>query len=1084
VFAPGKSGYYQSVVLVYNDVGNLIDRNNIGYCVVVNDVVVYLNQTGPGQPDALRPPDDLAIRREYVGYSYYNGTPGPYATVDVVECYNFTYTAVEPGAGGNGQAGSYSRITFNVEPGDIIDVAVGQGGGAGKIRTAPTNGDSGGPYYQGSLATNPFAGGVIAPGTSGYYVFGFGRAYEVVQGFGDLRVSFQPYQWCVVVDGVIVYGPSTAAPPESFAKPTAFVGNSYYVESGNQYYGEYDAVQCYTFQYTAAGPGGNISAGGQPGLGYSPKEIFSSRNPGPGNPVIPVKNVAYNEFMNAYGVWDPDTGLPNFTRTYEVYFPSSSKYVFAMGCDTYGRVYLDDVLFMEGQGYANTGHPVEYVLYVEQGFHTVKMQGQGASLLPIWTTRSGGQANPAGAPVYVGYYWGPVPQNPAYGFMNEYGIWSVPASFMPNGQGTELVPIWNSVSFPISGYYTIQAAIFGTGYRQDTAGTPGQVAIDGTPVWNLPATWGELLTQTVYITAGTHSIGVFATSAYPSSGDEQGIISTMAVSIQLNAGVPGANSMGLAIALPGSLNAYSGGVGGNSGQQGISGSGGGGGGATTLFKNGVPIAVAGGGGGGGGAGRLNRILQCDAPGLGGFNTAYDGVPTGTAGQTYLGEGGGGGGGGGGSTGPGGGGGGTALVFDILTIGGGGGGGGGSSRAFLWSGAGGGAGDIRYASVSVSPGDSLGIDVAAGGAAGSARDGPFSSGTPGTAGGTSQFRVNGAVVSTAPGGGGGQQAQPSPPTPGAGGSGGTGTQVLTPTAGTNNDTPEFFCTGGTGGKGYLAPTDASGPYSYGNTGAGGIGQTETSGQTGTVYGGGGGGGGNNASRDQAGYNPAPGGSGAVVISYTSPDGVPVLSGGAITIVGLRVTHVYSVPGTRTVYSGSGSGVVGGGLGGGTRGTGATGFGGANGASYGDYIEAATNLDTPGQESPYWDRRRGNGGTGGSAIVLARSLAQPGGAGYAVVVFKQSGVRVKDEDEWKSPRVIWIKQNNVWTQVDTVWVKDSTGEWSKVLGSNSSAPDFEPLYNQMGWTYYPYPLGDAPAPPPPPPDPPVGYVADTGTSWAMF
>jgi len=831
VFSPGTSGYYISVVLVYNDVGNLVDNNRIGYCVVVNDVVVYLNQTGPGQPDALRPPNDLAFRRDYVGYSYYNGTPGPNTTVETVECYNFSYSAVSPGAAGNGQAGSYSRITFNVEPGDLIEVGVGQGGGAGRIRTAPTNGNAGGPYYQGSTATNPFPnlfspdigvpGGTIAPGTSGYYIFGVETAQGAVEGSVP---SFQPYSWCVVVDGVIVYGPSTyngaSAPPESFAKQTSYVGYSYYRSEGYPSLNS-DAVQCWNFQYTASGPGGNISAGGQPGLGYSPKEIFSSRTPGPGDPVFAVKNVAYNEFMNAYGVWEQDNAVPNFTRTYNVYFPVSSKYIFAMGCDTYGRVYLDDVLFMEGQGYANTGPPVEYVLYVEQGYHTVKMQGSGAALLPVWTTRSPGAI---GTSPYVGYDWGFVSDtNPAYEFMNTYGIWSLPANLMPSQLPTTVYTTWNSVSFPISGYYTIQAAQFGTTIYSST-NRAAEVLIDGTVVMFLGTTWGDILTQTVYVTAGSHSIGVFAESS-PGPRPAAGVISTIAVSIQLNAGVPGANSMALAIALPGSLNAYCGGVGGSSGAQGISGSGGGGGGATTLFKNGQLIAVAGGGGGGGGAGRGNRILQCDAPGIGGFNTAYDGVPTGTAGQNYLGDGGGGGGGGGGSTGPGG---------------------------------------------------------------------------------------------------------------------------------------------------------------------------------------------------------------------------------------------------------------GGGLGGGTRGNETTAFGGANGASFGDYTETAANLDTPGQESPYWDRFRGTGGLGGSVFA---AIAQAGGPGYAVVVFKQSGIRVKDEDEWKSPRVIWIKQNNVWTQVDTVWVKDSTGQWNKVLGSNSSAPDFEPLYNQMGWTYYPYPLGDEPAPPPPPPDPPLGYV-DPGPVWAMF
>jgi hypothetical protein len=813
VFVPSTSGYY------IRNVGQPGESNFItGYSVVVDGAEVYRNNSALGQPAALRPPPDLAFRRDYVGLSYnQNFFIDGILYYESVECYNFSYSAVSPGAAGNGQAGSYSRITFNVEPGDLIEVGVGQGGGAGRIRTSPTSADSGGPYYQGSTANNPFGIGVISPGTSGYYVLGQGRAS------GNDNVSFTPTNWIVVVDGVIVYGDVNTAPPESFAKPTAFVGYSYYVEAGNPYYSEYDAVQCYTFQYTASGPGGVITAGGQPGLGYSPKEIFSSRTPGPGDAVVPVKNVAYNDFMNAYGVWDPDTGLTNFTRTYQVYFPISAIYVFTMGCDTYGRVYLDDVLFMEGQGYSNTGTPVSYVLNVQQGFHTVKMQGQGASLLPVWTTRSPGAT---GTPVFPGADWGPG-AGTDFTFLTTYGISSVPVDPAPTGRAlaARVNNTWNSVTFPVSGYYTIQmnawnAQNFGLFRVGDGVENPGQLSIDGTIVMTLPRNYAVawlIQTQTVYITAGTHDIGLLYQVRNNSSAYQPPAI---AVSIQLDAGVPGVNSMALAITSTGSLNAYSGGVGGSSGQQGISGSGGGGGGATTLFKNGQLIAVAAGGGGGGGAGRLNRIIQCDAPGLGGFNTAYDGVPTGTAGQDFIGDGGGGG-------------------------------------------------------------------------------------------------------------------------------------------------------------------------------------------------------------------------------------------------------------------GAGGGVVGG-LGGGTRGNETTGFGGANGSSQGDYTQAASNLDTPGQESPYWDRRRGNGGLGGSVFT---AVAQPGGGGYAVVVFKQSGVQVKDAGVWKSPRVVWIKQNNVWTQVDTVWVKDGTGQWNKVLGSNSSAPDFEPVANQMGWTYYPYPLGDEPAPPPPPDDPPTGYW-DTGPYYGVF
>jgi hypothetical protein len=807
VYAYLASGYY--VRRVGDLQGNVdVPVNIVGYSVVVNGAEVY-RTNGEG---AQSPPPDLAVRFEYVGRSYYN-IDYDTGLVELVQCFSFSYSAVTPGAAGNGSAGGYSRVTFNVEPGDLIEVGVGQGGGAGQID--PGGSSTTGVTYTGSTATQPFSTGlvppvppvVIAPGTSGYYI-------NILEQYNDVGniVNIYYLGYSVVVNGVEVYmnqvsggGPDARPPPPTLAQKTTYVGLSYIGGNAGPY-GQVSRVQCWSFQYYPSNSGYPTLAG-VGGLGYSPKEIFSSRSPPTGAAEVwPVKNSAYNEFTNTYGVWEQDNAVPNFTRTYQVYFPSSTKYLFTLGCDTYGYVYLDDVLVMEGQGYAVSENPVQYVLYVEQGYHNVKMQGQGASLLPAWTTRSPGDV---GTVIHPGYNFGNT-GSPGLNLLNEYGIWNNPPTVSTTYGGISTT--WQSVYFPVTGYYTIQGSSIGCG------SSSGTLLIDSTVVMNLVADSGGLLEQkTVLVTAGYHSIYVNATSS-PQRGN---LIAEVAFVIQLDPGVAGANSMALAIATPGSLNAYSGGAGGRPGAQGISGGGGGGGGATTLFKNGQLIGVAAGGGGGGGAGRLGRVLQCDAPGIGGLNTAYGGVPTGTQGQRYLGDGGGGGGAGGG--------------------------------------------------------------------------------------------------------------------------------------------------------------------------------------------------------------------------------------------------------------------VQGGLGGATRGNEQTAFGGANGTSLGDYTEASTNVNSVGTESPYWNRYRGTGGLGGSVFTL---IPQAGANGYAVLVFKQSGIRVKDEGEWKSPRVIWIKQNNVWIQVDTVWVKNNTGQWNKVLGSNSSSPDFESLYNQMGWTYYPYPEGDQPAPPPPPPDPPPGNYDPGGGSWGVF
>lgn len=116
---------------------------------------------------------------------------------------------------------------------------------------------------------------------------------------------------------------------------------------------------------------------------------------------------------------------------------------------------------------------------------------------------------------------------------------------------------------------------------------------------------------------------------------------------------------------------------------------------------------------------------------------------------------------------------------VFAMGAGGGGGGGSSRNYIWwnggGGGGGGSGEVRYTNIYVTPTTQLYCFVGAAGAAGGARDGPYSGGSSGTAGGYS------GVLSydqqtwhvLAYGGGGGQVAQPGTALGGVGGIGGVG-----------------------------------------------------------------------------------------------------------------------------------------------------------------------------------------------------------------------------------------------------------------------------------------------------------------------
>jgi hypothetical protein len=130
----------------------------------------------------------------------------------------------------------------------VIGVGAGGGGGAG---AAPSNITYITTTYTGSVSTQPFPGYpfVIAPGTSGYYIAGSGQYTS--QGITTDNI-FYPASYCVVVNGTIVYGPASTPPPETTAKPTQYIGYSYYLETSSF---AYDAVQCYSFTYTAVNTG-------------------------------------------------------------------------------------------------------------------------------------------------------------------------------------------------------------------------------------------------------------------------------------------------------------------------------------------------------------------------------------------------------------------------------------------------------------------------------------------------------------------------------------------------------------------------------------------------------------------------------------------------------------------------------------------------------------------------------------------------------------------------------------------------------------------------------------------------------------
>ena len=359
VLASGTSGYYIHILEVFNDVGNIVGRNILGYSVVVNGVIVYINQHSGGQPDATPPPASVAQKTTFVGNSYVGGNAGPNGSVNVVQCWNFDYfslnTAAITDAKTNGENGQ-----------DVVGRAGytlggGGGGGGGGTRggnggaavsgangVATGNGITGGysghnglslgdqrvdatgripyineyyPYggvaeggapgatvtrYVGSTATDPFHS-VIVSGTSGYYI------RRIAEPLVTYIIGYS-----VVVNGTVVYqtsGGSAAPPPATLAVKQGFVGYSFNQAVVIDGIDAVETVECYSFDYVTTG--NRVGGNGFIALEYQTGGGALVKDGGEWKPVdtIYVKDEnVWKEvqvtYINVDGTWKPIKGAP------------------------------------------------------------------------------------------------------------------------------------------------------------------------------------------------------------------------------------------------------------------------------------------------------------------------------------------------------------------------------------------------------------------------------------------------------------------------------------------------------------------------------------------------------------------------------------------------------------------------------------------------------------------------------------------------------------------------------------------------------------------------------------------------------
>ena len=131
---------------------------------------------------------------------------------------------------------------------------------------------------------------------------------------------------------------------------------------------------------------------GFPGASYSGL-LFNTRFPPPGQAVYPYGQRYRNttstttSFLSQWGVWNAtQVANDSFSRQYTVNFPTTANVIFQMVASTYGRVYLDGVLILEGAGRTNTGAYDDTINQafrrVTGGNHIVRIEADGSVIKP------------------------------------------------------------------------------------------------------------------------------------------------------------------------------------------------------------------------------------------------------------------------------------------------------------------------------------------------------------------------------------------------------------------------------------------------------------------------------------------------------------------------------------------------------------------------------------------------------------------------------------------------------------------------------------------------------------------------------
>ena len=328
---------------------------------------------------------------------------------NVTATYGIPVTAHIWGAGGGssgvhaGAGGGYSQVQFVAKPGDILTVAVGQGGGAGGLTTAPPA-----PPVTFNTRESGYTGTVLYPysttGSNGSALISACGVWNNPNGVGGTIDT----TWASIVFPVSGYytiqGSSAGCgfTTEPQGGGTLYIDGAPVISLPGNFGGGIQSVNVYVTAGTHSvrvyvgqannGRGQRSSIAfvinetnppkvtttptGLPGASYIGL-LFNSRFPPPNQAESVYALGNGDSFLDQWGVWGPDQTVNTFTRTYSIYFPATANVIFQMSCNNTGSISLDGNLIINRPTLQNPNTPSEAIVNVTGGTHTVTISAFG-----------------------------------------------------------------------------------------------------------------------------------------------------------------------------------------------------------------------------------------------------------------------------------------------------------------------------------------------------------------------------------------------------------------------------------------------------------------------------------------------------------------------------------------------------------------------------------------------------------------------------------------------------------------------------------------------------------------------------------